>query len=120
MSNMGQRRSSNRDRSHREFIIRQRARQKQFSFQSHAHPRYVKIESHMMLCLACGQSLRLDSPGCPACGFSPAIENGIPLFAPELSKFNAGFDKALFAQLAEIEAGNFWHRARNQLIVWAL
>lgn len=31
-----------------------------------------------------------------------------------------GFDPAHFAALANAEAGNFWFRARNRLILWAL
>jgi trans-aconitate methyltransferase len=33
---------------------------------------------------------------------------------------NAGFKAHYFKELAELEAGNFWFRARNQLILWAL
>ena len=33
---------------------------------------------------------------------------------------NVGFKKHFFKNLAEIEDGNFWFRARNQLILWAL
>lgn len=40
--------------------------------------------------------------------------------APELAATGEGFDPALFADLAALEARNFWFRARNRLIVWAL
>lgn len=33
---------------------------------------------------------------------------------------NAGFKTHYFKELAELEAGNFWFRARNRLILWAL
>ena len=33
---------------------------------------------------------------------------------------NIGFKSHYFKELAELEAGNFWFRARNELIVWAL
>ena len=31
-----------------------------------------------------------------------------------------GFKHHYFKELAELEAGNFWFRARNKLILWAL
>lgn len=33
---------------------------------------------------------------------------------------NVGFKTHYFKELAELEAGNFWFRARNKLILWAL
>lgn len=33
---------------------------------------------------------------------------------------NTGFKTHYFKELAELEAGNFWFRARNKLILWAL
>ena len=33
---------------------------------------------------------------------------------------NGGFKTHYFRELAELEAGNFWFRARNNLILWAL
>ncbi len=33
---------------------------------------------------------------------------------------NIGFKAHYFKELAELEAGNFWFRARNKLIIWAL
>jgi trans-aconitate methyltransferase len=33
---------------------------------------------------------------------------------------NIGFKTHYFKELAELEAGNFWFRARNKLILWAL
>jgi SAM-dependent methyltransferase len=41
-------------------------------------------------------------------------------FAPDLALENEGFREAYFGALADLEAGNFWFRARNDLIVWAL
>ncbi len=40
--------------------------------------------------------------------------------APELATGGAGFKPEAFDELAALEAGNFWFRARNKLIVWAL
>jgi SAM-dependent methyltransferase len=41
-------------------------------------------------------------------------------FAPELAKDSEGFEAGYFARLAEMEAGNFWFRSRNRLLMWAL
>lgn len=41
-------------------------------------------------------------------------------FAPELAADSEGFEANYFATLAQLEAGNFWFRARNRLIIWAL
>lgn len=40
--------------------------------------------------------------------------------APALAHGGAGFQPEAFAELAALEASNFWFRARNHLIVWAL
>lgn len=45
---------------------------------------------------------------------------GFPAFAPELARAGTGYDPAHFAELAGLESRNFWFRARNRLIVWAL
>lgn len=57
---------------------------------------------------------------CPACGFVPPVVEGYHVFAPGLAHGGAGFQPEAFAELAALEAGNFWFRGRNQLIVWAL
>jgi SAM-dependent methyltransferase len=45
---------------------------------------------------------------------------GFPAFAPELAHAEAGYDSAHFSALAELESRNFWFRARNRILVWAL
>ncbi len=40
--------------------------------------------------------------------------------APELARGGAGYQPEAYAGLAALEAGNFWFRARNRSIVWAL
>lgn len=47
------------------------------------------------------------------------MKNGFLSFSPELGA-NEGFKDHLFAELARLEARNFWFRARNQLIQWML
>jgi SAM-dependent methyltransferase len=41
-------------------------------------------------------------------------------FAPELAHESEGFEPEYFERLASQEAGNFWFRARNRLLVWAM
>ena len=48
---------------------------------------------------------------CPECAFSPAFTAGFPAFAPELSGGGAGFKPEVYAELAALEADNFWFRA---------
>jgi len=82
----------------------------------------------LRLCLRCGTAFEPAAPAasaggdwrCPACGHEPARRDGFPAFAPELAGGAAGFDPAHFAELARLEAGNFWFRSRNRLILWAL
>jgi SAM-dependent methyltransferase len=44
----------------------------------------------------------------------------VPLFSPQLAQSNSGFKASYFSPLAAMEAGHFWFRARNALIIWAL
>ena len=46
--------------------------------------------------------------------------DGYLSFAPEQAKSSEGFQPHHFAELAHAEAGNFWFRSRNRLIIWAL
>jgi SAM-dependent methyltransferase len=41
-------------------------------------------------------------------------------FAPELAYANQGYDAAYYEDLYRLEAGNYWFRARNALVCWAL
>jgi SAM-dependent methyltransferase len=74
----------------------------------------------MILCPTCGAQSIHAARGCSACGFSPASIDGFQAWAPELARHNDGFHKESFEGLACVEAGNFWFRSRNAIIVWAL
>jgi SAM-dependent methyltransferase len=74
----------------------------------------------LRLCLGCGATFDGNDWRCPQCGAEPARIAGFPAFAPELARGAAGYDPAHFTELARLEASNFWFRARNRLIVWAL
>jgi SAM-dependent methyltransferase len=74
----------------------------------------------LKVCVSCGSSACDDGWLCADCGRSPVAIDGFPAFAPSLALENEGFREEYFGALAELEAGNFWFRARNDLIVWAL
>jgi SAM-dependent methyltransferase len=75
----------------------------------------------MKLCLQC--SFKFDDVSgwrCPSCGMEPQVDHGIPFFAPALEQDNDGFPGVIFEKLFKLESGNFWFRARNKLIIWAI
>jgi SAM-dependent methyltransferase len=74
----------------------------------------------MIVCPSCSTKNSLAKNGCPKCGFMPARVDGFLAWAPELAKNNDGFPQESFEGLARVEAGNFWFRARNNIILWAL
>ena len=74
----------------------------------------------MRLCPGCGATLAAAVWDCGACGYQPQQRAGFLALAPDLAAQSEGFDPALFAELAKLEERNFWFRARNRLIVWAL
>jgi len=73
----------------------------------------------MKICLACHAAVTDPAWACGQCGYQPPSRDGFPLFSQELADSCSGFDPALFPQLAGMEAGHFWYRARNRLIQWA-
>jgi len=74
----------------------------------------------MRLCLNC--SMRFDSTGwtCPACGFAPAVVDGVPILAPTLADGNC--EDAIYAydEVFAAESQHFWFINRNELIAWAI
>lgn len=74
----------------------------------------------MKHCLACDAQYPEAQNFCPACGHRPKIVDGFSAYAPELAQEGGGFDAAYFPVLAGVEEANFWFRARNELILWAL
>jgi SAM-dependent methyltransferase len=74
----------------------------------------------MKKCLACGVTFPSLDSCCPACNWGPGMHNGFPAYAPDMAQEGGGFKITSFAELARIEEGNFWFRARNRLIIWAL
>jgi len=74
----------------------------------------------LKLCLACDTRFVAADWLCPSCGHVPQSIAGFTAFAPALASGGGGYDPDNFAELARLEARNFWFRARNRLIVWAL
>ena len=74
----------------------------------------------MKRCLCCDAGFSTQGWRCPSCGWQPEARGGFPLFSPGLMEDGAGFPTSAFAQLAVLEAGSFWFRARNALLIWAL
>ena len=73
----------------------------------------------MKYCLRCSKTFVVSKWHCPHCGNETEARSGFLSFAPELSS-DEGFKDAYFHELVELEARNFWFRARNRLILWAL
>jgi len=71
----------------------------------------------MKVCLSCDARHEADTWRCTACGYTPPILDGFPAFAPELAHAGAGFNPELHADFARLEAGHFWFRSRNRLII---
>lgn len=74
----------------------------------------------MKYCPQCSEEFIAENWECPACGFNPPLSRDFPALAPELAEEGGGFQPEAFAELVALEADNFWFRARNKLIVWAL
>lgn len=73
----------------------------------------------MKKCLTCF-SLFSTHHTCNRCGWTPEKIDGFFAFAPALAYENSSFKESHFDKLAQLEANNFWFRARNKLITWAL
>ncbi len=74
----------------------------------------------MKLCQRCRAPLDGAGWACSHCGHQPPLIAGYPAFAPELACADQGYAAAYYQELYALEAGNYWFRARNALLVWAL
>ena len=74
----------------------------------------------MKVCSTCGSTRCNDAWECEDCGSKPETVEGFTAFAPALASTSTGFRKEYFAELASLEAGSFWFRARSALIIWAM
>jgi len=74
----------------------------------------------MKRCIECNFNFDTSLSKCPQCDFSPVVVDGFQAYAPESSHGGGGFKSHYFSVLSKLEDDNFWFRARNKLIVWAL
>lgn len=74
----------------------------------------------MRVCLRCEHTFVSSEWQCPNCGFTPEQLQGVVAHAPAFAHEGGGFKADYFAELAALEAANFWFKARNGLISWAL
>ena len=74
----------------------------------------------MKSCSHCQTDFVASGWTCPACAYLPSSVSGFPVLAPDFAGGGAGFRPEAFEKLAALEAQNFWFRARNRLILWAL
>jgi len=74
----------------------------------------------MKKCLHCKYIFSFDNFTCPSCGHKTEHLNGVEAHAPEFAHGGGGFKPGYFSELSRLESENFWFRARNQLIIWAL
>ena len=77
-------------------------------------------EPGLRLCPGCDAPLDAADWDCSVCGYRPEQRAGFVALAPALAAQSEGFDPTLFAELAALEERNFWFRARNRLLIWAL
>jgi ubiquinone/menaquinone biosynthesis C-methylase UbiE len=74
----------------------------------------------MRVCLSCASRFAGTGWLCPACGFEPAVEGGLPILAPHLAGGNPADAAYERAELLRAEATHFWFTARSRLIAWAI
>lgn len=78
------------------------------------------LELIMKKCLSCNMTYSSQLSDCENCGWLSPLMHGRIAYSPHLALENSRFKTKYFAELAVLEAMNFWFRARNQLILWAL
>jgi SAM-dependent methyltransferase len=83
-------------------------------------PLFCEQRSVLKKCVKCQVLFENETFLCPDCGFQPEIVNGFESFAPDFITDEAGFRPEAFEKLYSLEAQNFWFRARNKMILWAL
>ena len=74
----------------------------------------------MKKCPQCSNLFNSQKWQCPKCEYTPMTINGYLAFSPEIIDHVESYDPVFFAQLAKLEAKNFWFRSRNRLIIWAI
>lgn len=70
----------------------------------------------MKKCLRCAHTFSVSGWTCPACGFTPVALEGLTAFSPENAFANEGFEEQFYEHMFDLEASNFWFKARSQLV----
>ncbi len=74
----------------------------------------------MKKCPHCNAQIATTQLICLSCGEAISIIDGFQAYSPQLAQESPGFKENHFSRLYNLENDNFWFRARNQLILWAL
>lgn len=74
----------------------------------------------MKKCLLCNELYPSSHSECTACQHQIPQIDGFSAFAPALSIEGEGFKSEYFSELISLEENNFWFRARNEIIQWAI
>ncbi|WP_420600112.1 class I SAM-dependent methyltransferase [Neptuniibacter sp.] len=74
----------------------------------------------MKVCLSCGYEFVSQGWSCPSCAYEPPELEDFKTHAVELAHGGGGFKSEYFSELSSLEATNFWFKARNEIILWAL
>lgn len=74
----------------------------------------------MKRCVACGGRYLSSARSCTSCGAAPLLVNGFDAYSYSKVNDGVGFDSSAYPRLARMEDTNFWFRARNRLIIWAI
>jgi SAM-dependent methyltransferase len=73
----------------------------------------------MKICPQCSNEISDSGWLCPACHWNAQFAGAIPILGTRPPEEGEGFSASYFEELASLEAGNFWFRARNELLLWS-
>jgi SAM-dependent methyltransferase len=89
-------------------------------FEAFDSGRITDLEAAMKVCLFCANRFESNGWCCPGCGQSPNEHNGHLSFSLSGREARDSFSAPYYTQLANLEAGHFWFRSRNRLLIWVL
>lgn len=72
----------------------------------------------MRICPRCTGPVGEDGWVCRSCGWESERMDGIDILGMTRPTEGEGFSRSYFQELAALEAGHFWFKARNELITW--
>jgi SAM-dependent methyltransferase len=74
----------------------------------------------MKICISCNRLFDTGGWECPSCGAAPRTSEGFLSFIDFEAEQLGSYDGRFFPELSRLEAGNFWFRYRNDLILRAI